>query len=90
MKNDFKINFFSKIISEDEFEKIKENYYLDIKKLYDIMPNLTHEEYRKRFSEISNDLNSSQHLYFPNTAWIENREFEVFGKHWYDDIFVLK
>jgi hypothetical protein len=92
MMDNYKFNFSTKNISDEEFEIVKENYYSEMKKLYEIMPTLTWDEYRKQFSEISNKLheNSGQNILLPNTTWIEIREFEVFDKRWSDYIDVLK
>lgn len=90
--DNYKFIFSTKNISDEEFEIVKENYYSEMKKLYEIMPTLTWDEYREQFSKISNKLheNSGQNILLPNTSWIEKREFEVFGKRWSDDIDVLK
>lgn len=79
--NNYIFNFSTKNISDEEFEIVKDDYYSEIKKLYEIMPSLTWDEYKKQFSEISNKLheNSGQHILLPNTTWIEIREFEVFS-----------
>lgn len=86
--DNYKFKFSTKDISDEEFEIVVENYYSEMKNLYNIMPTITWDEYRKQFSEISNKLheNSGQNILLPNTTWIEIREFEVFGKRWSDDM----
>lgn len=83
--------FSTKDISDEQLEIVIENYYSEMENLYKIMSTLTWDEYRKQFSKISNDLrqNSGQNILLPNTAWIEIREFEVFGKCWSDDMWLV-
>lgn len=84
---DYLLNF--EKITDEEFELRMEKYRTDMKKLYDIMPTLTHEEYREKYKETFNIiLNLGQHIVSPNTRWIEEREFEVFGKRWSDYCFL--
>lgn len=72
-------------ITDEEFQLRMNKYYTDMGNLYDIMPTLTHKEYRKKFTEAFEIIhNLGQHIVLPNTTRMELREFEVFGKHWYD------
>ena len=72
-------------ISDEEFKKRMGKISDELHTLYDIMPTLTQEEYRRRFKEalaLTHDLGDNFVLL--NTAWIEEREFEVYGKRWYE------
>lgn len=74
-------------ITDEEFQMRMAKYYNDMDNLYNIMPTLTHEEYRKQFKDVFNIIhNLGQHIVMPNTSRIEIREFEVFGKNWYDNL----
>jgi len=74
-------------ITDEEFQLRMEKYYSDMENLYNIMPTLTHDEYRKQFNEVFEIIHDlGQNVVFPNTTRIELREFEVFGKRWSDDI----
>jgi molybdate-binding protein len=87
-KEKMEYNFKFEEISDEEFQIRMEKYYSEMKSLYDIMPNLTHEEYKKKFKEVSSIIhNLGQHIVLPNTSWIEEREFEVFGNRWNDYFF---
>ena len=78
-------NFNWEEITEEELQKRIDKYYTEMGNLYDIMPTLTHEEYRKQFKEVFKTMhNLGQHIVLPNTTRIEQREFEVFGVHWHD------
>ncbi len=81
-------NFKFDEITDEEFQSKMGKYFTGMENLYNIMPTLTYEEYRKKFKEVFSIIhNLGQHIVMPNTSRIETREFEVFGKHWYEDFF---